>query len=183
MAPKNIAAGQAEIDEAGALAFKLPFLQRLLNDGMNPLDGFDMHLLSITLPTARAYSVAMERFNGNLLGVEFKSKARDAYACVLPELSEGGFRILYFTQDGFSGHHCEPTQTKAEVCMITEGYVIPTPGVMDVLSTTPEWERGLAYAELISMLNRKQIDFEELARRRDALNAQYTEQKQTLACA
>lgn len=180
---RKLEAGQAEIDEAQALPFKLPFLQRLLDDRLNPQDAFDMHLLASTLPKAKAYSEAMVRFNGNLLGVEFKSTTREAYACVLPELSEGGYRILYFTQDGFSGHHCEPTQAKAEVSMITEGYLIPTPGVLDAFSTTPEWERGMAYAELIRLLNCKVIDFVELARRRDELNAQFIAKKQPLACA
>lgn len=152
------------------LAFKTPFLERLLSDPYDPEDEFHRHLLDITIPKALAFNRIMTVHNGNPAGTEFRNTSRDAYAFVLPDASEvGRFRVQYFDANGFSSHSCMDRLDQAVLEMVTDGFLIEATGVLDRLSQTETWKRGMQVAALIQLLGSRQIDHAEFLRRQALL--------------
>lgn len=181
-------AGQPEIAEAEALTYRLPYLERLLRDKLDPLDGFEMMLLATALPASRNYNRIMIAHGGDASGIEFKrhndGKYPDKYAVVLPDASQvGKFRISYFDQHGFSSHHVEDTSLKAQQVMIREGFVVEAAGSLDQLASTKEWELGMTYADLIMQLGSGRIKHEEFVLRQIALNDSFDREKSKAVCA
>lgn len=179
----GLEAGQSEIDEAKALKYRLPYLERLLKDTLEPRNGFDMHLLANALPSSKNYNRNMIAHGGDISGIEFKrvndsGQYPDKYAVVLADASQvGKFRIAYFDQHGFSSHHVEDTSERAQQVMVREGFVVEAAGALDQLASTKEWDLGMAFADLIMKLNTGAIKHAEFALLQKELNDNFTREK------
>ncbi len=174
---KALEAGQAEIDEAKGLKYKLPYLEDRLKENLDPTDGFDMHILANELPPNRAYNRMMTDHNGDFSGVEFKNKD-GRHAFVLPDASQPGkWRVSYFDKDGFSRHESEPTREKAQQSLARDGYTIEDKGALDRLASTKEWARGTDFAGLIFQLNSGAITHAQFIEKQNKLNADYEASK------
>jgi hypothetical protein len=77
--------------------------------------------------------------DGAPIGVELMSSA-SLYAAILPE-ANGGFRIQYFNEQGFSGHkYIGKSSHEAFEKALLDGYSELQPGMMEYLSNLPSWE-------------------------------------------
>lgn len=127
--------------------------------------GFDRYLRKLARPSQIAYSQVMQRYEGDPSWVEHRSKARDAWAFVLPDVSAGkGWRIQYFDLDSFTSHACFTTLEDAVEAMIREGYVVEDKGALDRLSQTARWQRGVVVNDLIRRVNMGEISWTDANR-------------------
>jgi hypothetical protein len=178
---EGLDAGPAEIAEAKALRYKTKDIQRVLDKGLDPTDGFDMHILSLSLKSARAYDAIMRDNGGDPSGIEYRKPPEPKYpniptkyAVVLPNASKAGeWRISYFDARGFSHHDVAPSVAEATATMAQDGFTIKDEGALDRLAATREWALGTDYAALIDQYNRKLITSDEFAARQKALNDDY----------
>lgn len=77
--------------------------------------------------------------DGAPIGVELMSSA-SLYAAILPE-ANGGFRIQYFNEQGFSGHkYIGKSSHEAFEKALLDGFSELQPGMMEYLSNLPSWE-------------------------------------------
>jgi len=84
------------------------------------------------------------------------------YVMVLPDVDGGGkWRIQRFDKDGFSGHEVFKDQAEATQAAINEGFKTRDDGALDAMQATPEWDRGMAAADIIRRVNGKEISFAE----------------------
>lgn len=146
------------------LRFKRPYVERLLAKATDLSNGFHRHLLSISMPAAVRFDEIMVKYDGSPMGVEFRSKHRDAWAFVLPDASEQGkFRIQYFDRNGFASHHSDESVEACVNQMVADGYTVEDAGALDGLVDTAEWKRGVEVAALMQRLNSKQISYREFS--------------------
>lgn len=125
--------------------------------------GFAKHLREISRPTQIAYQILMSRYDGNPMGIECKSDSREGWAVVLPNLTdEGPVKVQYFDADGFSGHYCQSSMTKAVEQMISEGYRTIDEGILDRLVATERWSLGTKRQALRDQMNRGFITWNQM---------------------
>lgn len=165
----NAPTSGAELVEAlRRLPYKTPSLVSLLEDqALRVGDDFFQHLLDLATPGALAYSRIMATHDGNPQGIEYKHSERDAWAFVLPDVSEGNdaYRVQYFDADGFASHHPTKTMEAAVIDMVMAGFVVETSGALDQMATTPRWKRGITVAGWIQELNAGEITHREFLER------------------
>ena len=150
------------------LQYKPTSLVRLLSERVDLGDDFHRHLLRIALPPAMRFDRMMRATGGNPIGREYKHRHREAWAFVLRDAGEAGaWRIQYFDRNAFSGHFVWQTMLDAAEALVSEGFTKPDDGVLDRLSGTAQWERGMYAAALIQLYNRKLITMDELHARRN----------------
>lgn len=149
-----------------ATTYQTAYWKMLKEDRGSRREDFFKHLLGIARPVQIAYTKIMRQHDGNPSWVEYRSTTRDAWAFVLPDVSAGkGWRIQYFDLDSFQSHACFASLEEAVQSMIREGFVVEDKGTLDRLSVTPRWQRGVAVSQIINLVNRQEISWEEANRR------------------
>lgn len=160
--------------QLASLAFKRPALVRLLAEAERYEPRFHNHLLFLEAPRSTNYDRVMTEHAGDPSGVEYRNRSGfDQWAFVLPDVSsrdQKGWRVQFFDRDGFQSHHCEPELHLAVDVMVSRGFLIPARGVLDELSTTPRWKRGVEVSALMFKLNSKAISYLEFVERVSALD-------------
>jgi hypothetical protein len=127
------------------------------------LRDFEKYMRSLNRPKQIAYALLMSKYAGNPLGIELRSKSRDAWAFVLPNVhGDHSFRIQYFDCDGFSGHSCYATIEDAVENMVSEGYQVEDAGALDRLSSTEQWRVGLLRATIRQKQQHGLITWQEM---------------------
>lgn len=158
---------QRDLRALQALAFKRLNLSRLLSRTGTSQTAFHLHILAIERPHAIAYNRLMCTYAGNPAGIECQHRSgASRWAFVLPDVDSertGTWRVQYFDLDGFQSHHCEPTMPDAVNCMISDGFINPSPGALDQISATPRWKRGVEVASLVFKLNTRAISYAEFS--------------------
>lgn len=111
------------------------------------------------------FSEVYEACNGDPLGMELKSKSREAWVAIMPEMStpeDGSCRLQYFDAGSFSGHAVFKTTEDALEQAICEGYVELDIGAMDRLSITPRWAKAVEKASYKQLMEAGEISWEEM---------------------
>lgn len=117
----------------------------------------------------RRIAAILAATQGEPLGVELEMR-EGLYALISQEPDDSGrARLTFFDLRGFSGHCLYSTAKKALDDAFLCGYSRQVVGVLDRLSQTAQWQRGIAFNELCARHNRGEITFEEFVRERDAL--------------
>lgn len=144
------------------LTFQRPSLSRLLSRTGSSQSRFHLHLLALEAPSAIAYDRLLSNYC-DPTGIECRHRSGcERWAFVITDVSSqtpSTWRVQYFDRDGFQSHHCEPTMLDAVNCMISDGFINPTPGVLDQISQTPRWKRGVEVAALMFQLNTRAITY------------------------
>lgn len=85
----------------------------------------------------QAYCHIMARHDGDPSGIEFRHVSFLRWAIVLPDASEPGrTRIQYFTPSGFDRHRSFSTLEEAVEEMVSEGFVVEQPRMLDSLAAS-----------------------------------------------
>lgn len=130
--------------------------------------GFKQHLIEQAEPQQKAFSDLMERYTGNPVSIECRSKSRMAWAFVCEnvqtEYSKSAWRVQYFDENGMSGHECYKTMVDAVESMVCS-YPVQDAGALDRVAATPAWATGLRVQEVRDLLNRGIIGFAEFTNR------------------
>ncbi len=98
---------------------------------------FIAHLFEAADRVEKDYCHIMARHDGDPRGIEFRHVAFLRWAIVLPDASEPGrTRIQYFTPSGFDRHRSFATLEEAVEEMVSEGYVVEQPRMLDSLAVS-----------------------------------------------
>lgn len=117
----------------------------------------------------RRKAAVLAATQGEPLGVELELR-EGLYALISQEPDDSGrARLTFFDPRGFSGHCLYSTAKKALDDAFLCGYSRQVIGVLDRLSQTALWQRGIAFNELCARHNRGEITFQEFLHERDAL--------------
>lgn len=123
---------------------------------------FAKHLRQIIRPKQIAYTRLMRVTEGNPVGIECKSSNRDAWAFIVPEVSDGSYayRVQSFDLDGFCGHFCHATFEDA-ISDLLQNYREIDSGALDRISLTERWKIGVKRSEFRLLFDQGVIDFRQ----------------------
>jgi hypothetical protein len=152
-----------DLHELNSLVFKTSYVEHLIKtEKVSMADAFHRHLIAVALPTAKVFNRVMQKYGANPIGIEFRHTGRDAWAFVLPDVTEPEkTRIQYFDRNGFLSHFVCDSMQEAVETMIREDYQIDEPGILDTLSITDAWRIGTERAALVMKLNSGRISWAE----------------------
>lgn len=106
----------------------------------------------------------------NPLGIELVN-SRCQYITVLEEPGKpGAARLLYFDEQGLSGHSEYASPVAALEEALRMGYRERAPGSLDRLSATPAWHHGTQVLELWHAVHNGLMTIEEARSRKSALD-------------
>ncbi len=127
---------------------------------------FARHLREHARPAQIAFQRLMKHSDGEPWGIECKSRSREAWAFILPDVSgDSPVRAQFFDLDGFSGHFCYGSLIKAVEGMIADGYQVLDPGALDRVAGTERWAEGVRRCELRLQFNLGRITWVEMLER------------------
>lgn len=96
---------------------------------------FVARLIRAARHVEQVYGEIMRRHAGDPSGIEFRHVSYLRWAIVLPDASEPGkTRIQFFTPSGFDIHRTFATLEEAVEQMVSEGYVVEQPRMLDSLA-------------------------------------------------
>lgn len=91
----------------------------------------------------------MARHDGQPLGIEFRHREGNRWACILPNVSGGpAFKLQFFDALSFTGHLLYGALSAALEQMLVLGYREEDAGALDRASATERWAQGLHYLAL-----------------------------------
>lgn len=103
----------------------------------------------------------MSENNGIPTGIELKKELDDKFVVILEDCLEiGSFRAIYFDPDGFIGHTVNSLCDDLLKEVISEGYTVQTAGVLDFLSKTDRWKKGMKKSSIRDAYNQGLIGFD-----------------------
>ena len=110
-------------------------LQRQYPGAGEAMPPFVARLISAARHVEEVYDEIMCRHGGNPSGIEFRHVALPRWAVVLPDASKlGRTRIQFFTSSGMDTHRSFVSLEEAVENMVSEGYVVEQPRVLDSLA-------------------------------------------------
>ncbi len=144
-------------------------LWKRIHDETRTLDLlFKRHLIEQAEPHQKLYSAMMEKYQGNPIGIEFKSDMRSAWGFVCPsiqtETSQHQWRVQHFDEHGFTGHECYRNLENAVEALL-HSHQKEDVGSLDRVSACPQWAIGLRIQEVRDLLNQGQIGYAEFTAR------------------
>ena len=119
----------------------------------------------IRIQRAHEQVCALEILKSELVpGMTLKNAGNDAWVLLLEDASNAGkFRYQCFDAKGFSGHHTFNTLEDALTDAFYSGYRYKDDSnVLDRLSKTHEWSRGMAIQAIRDEYNSGQIDWDQM---------------------
>lgn len=158
---------------------ELPSYTRFIQENASLKDrreGFYEHLLSFHHKNNTAYIRIMEASKGNPLGFEFGKENELQWAFIVPEMSNlehGNFRIQYFDERGFYSHDSYKTLEDATEELAKRKFSKPCSGILDTLSTTVTWKRGVEVSDVIQRSNSRQISWERANEEFEVIDRKY----------
>lgn len=126
-------------------------------------DDFAKFLRKLARPTQVAFQRLMSAYNGEPIGIELKSKDRDAWAFIVANMSGNeAWRIVLFDLDGFFSHSCYNEFVEAVERMLQDGYVTVDGGALDRVAATARWAMGVRRAAVMQRHQERLTTYEEM---------------------
>lgn len=105
-------------------------------------------------PDQVRYAEIMGRHHGEPLGIEFRHREADRWACILPNVSGGpAFKLQFFDGLAFSGHELFGSVGCALARMLSMGYRDEDAGALERVSATERWARALKTLSMMQELS------------------------------
>lgn len=143
--------------------YRTRYWQNLVEDAQILDPDFARHLRECARPMQIAYQRLMSMSDGNPVGIECRSEAREAWGFILPDVAgDAAFRVQNFDADGFYGHNCYHSLQDAVEALIGDGYRIPDPGALDRCSATLRWTIGVRRLEFRLLFDQGKLSFTEM---------------------